>query len=147
MKRFQKPARTRHPLWERRLGDTLRGARLLPHAYGTHDCLLHAADAVEAVIGVDLGSAHRGKYKSQATAVHHLKKLGFASPEALLDSLFEEVPVGFAQRGDLVLTPANRDCEWAIPGVCMGAAAQCVSPAGAVTEPRARWLKAWKIGR
>lgn len=140
-------AAARHPLWEARLSAYLIAVRTAPHVYGAHDCLLHPAAAVEAVTGVDLGSAHRGKYNSQASAVRHLKRLGFASPEALLDSLFDEVPVGFAQRGDLVLTPPNADGEWAIPGVCFGASAHCVSPHGLVTEPRHRWLKAWKIGR
>jgi hypothetical protein len=133
--------------WSERLNAYLLSARRRPHVYGDHDCLLHPAAAVEAVTGDDLGEQHRGRYRSQASAVRHLKALGFASPKDLLSALFEEVPVGFAQRGDLVLTPANEEGEWELPGVCIGAVALCVSAAGLVREPRERWLKAWKVGR
>ncbi len=106
--------------------------------------MLHCGDAVEAVTGKNLSKKHRGKYRSQATAVRHLKSLGFDTPEQMLDSLFDEIPVGFAQRGDIVLTPPNDDSGWPVPAVCLGAKAQC---AGGIFEPRSRWLKAWKVGR
>jgi hypothetical protein len=97
----------RHPQWEQRLHEYIAKVHDLPHDYGSHDCLLHAANAVRAITGKDHERGHRGKYKSPASAVRHLKQLGFDSPEAMLDSLLEQKPIGFAQRGDIVLVPGN----------------------------------------
>lgn len=135
--------------WEQRLQRYLASARDKPHAYGHHDCLLHPANAVKAVTGHDHGRGHRKKYKSPATAARHLTAMGFESPEALLDSLFEEVPVGFAQRGDIVLIAGNEG-GWAIPAICDGGVAFAVaddgSREGLFPVPREAWLKAWKVG-
>ena len=140
----------RHPLWERRLIDYLTDVARRPHAYGQHDCMLHPGSGAEAMTGLDFTSAHRGKYRSPASAVRHLNRLGFQSPEQMLDSLFEEVPIGFAQRGDIVLTPANDGASWGIPGVVAGDAALVIAE-GAATGlfpvKRRDWLKAWKVGR
>lgn len=137
----------RHPDWEQRLVAYAMSVATTPHEYGRHDCLLHCGYAAEAVTGKNFTKKHRGKYKSHATAVRHLRCLGFQSPEAYLDSLFEEGPIGFAQRGDLVLTPANDEGGWKLPGVVVGDVALCVTNSGLIAEPRARWVKAWKVGR
>lgn len=145
--------RRRHD-WPERLADYLASVHEKPHHYGQHDCLLFPAGAVKAVTGHDFGRGHRRKYKSQATAVRHLKGMGFDSPEALLDSLFEETPVGFAQRGDLALVPGDElpggEMGWAIPAVVYGAEAAVINDSGEreglVRIPRAQWVKAWKVG-
>jgi hypothetical protein len=138
---------SRHPEWEQRLSDYIRSIARTPHEYGSHDCMFHPGKAATAVTGKDYLRGHRNKYNSQAKAVRHLRAKGFDSPEAMLDSLFDECPIGFAQRGDIVLTPANDENGWDIPGVVVGDVAMCVSTQGLVAEPRARWLKAWKVGR
>jgi len=144
----------RLPDWEQRLHAYLEAAFDRPHDYGTHDCLLHAAADVLAVTGVDHAKKHRGKYKSQATAVRHLKGLGFDSPEALLDALLEEKPIGFAQRGDLVLVPGNVlpgvSAAWTLPAVVYGSDARVVGTdgerEGLHRVPRTQWLKAYAVG-
>lgn len=130
--------------WEARLIAFVEKNRSRPHAYGRWDCLLMAADAVKAVTGKDHGRGHRGKYRSAASSVRYLKSLGFKSPEAMLDSLFEEKPAGFAQRGDIVLA---RD---GIPALCMGEFALSVgqegNEEGLVRVERSEWVKAWRVG-
>lgn len=132
----------RHPLWEQRLVGLIEKSRERPYAYGRHDCLLWPAAAVKAVTGKDHGRGHRGKYRSAASASRYLRSLGFDSPEQFLDSLFDEKPIGFAQRGDLVLGSDG------IPGVCIGDVALSVGDgsAGLVRVPRAQWVKAWAVG-
>lgn len=136
--------------WERRLSSYFASVHEKPHSYGHNDCLLHPANAVRAITGHDYGRGHRGKYKSPATAVLYLHSIGFDSPEAMIDSLFEKTPIGFAQRGDLILVPGNDLPGWAIPGVCDGAVALVVADdgerEGLFRVPRAEWLKAWKVG-
>lgn len=136
---------TRRPDWEPRLIAAVEKYREQPYAYGRHDCLLWAANAVKAVTGKDFGRGHRGKYRSAASASRYLRQaFGADSPEALLDSLFETKPIGFVQRGDLVIASDG------IPAVCVGEFA--LSPGaegnreGLVRVRRAEWKKAWAVG-
>lgn len=132
--------------WDSRLSALVREQRKVPHKFGSWDCLLWPAAAVKATTGKDFGRGHRGKYKSLASAYVHLKKMGHESPEALLDSLFEQKPIGFAQKGDLVLCRADNGEQ---PGVCFGAFALVVGEEGTkqglIRLSRDRWLKAWAI--
>jgi len=133
---------TRHPQWESRLNEFVVKNRKRPYEPSRFDCLLMPAEAVKAVTGKDHGRGHRGKYKSTATAYRYLKSLGFDSPEAYLDSLFDEKPVGFAQRGDLVLARTETGDN---PGVCMGAYAYVAGEDGLLKAARVLWLKAWAV--
>jgi len=126
-----------------------------PYAYGQWDCLLFPAAAVAEVTGTDYGKGHRGKYKSAASASRYLRSLGHATPESYLDSMFPQKPIGFAQRGDLVLcdlgaVEAEDSPSGPVPGVCMGDFALCLAAIeGAqvmARVPRQFWLKAWAIG-
>lgn len=132
--------------WDSRLSALVVEKRKAPHAFGSWDCLLWPAAAVKAVTGKDFGRGHRGKYKSFASAYQHLQGMGFTSPEALLDSLFEQKPVGFAHKGDLVFCHADNGD---VPGVCFGHFALVVGQEGAgeglVRVSRDRWLKAWAV--
>lgn len=134
----------RHAQWEPRLVALVQKHMATPYHWGEHDCLLFAAEVVKAITGKDLGRKHRGKYDSFASAYAYLKSIGHASPEAMLDSLFDVKPVGFAQRGDLVMEADG------IPMLCMGAFALSVgqegNTEGLVRVPRERWVKAWAVG-
>jgi hypothetical protein len=131
---------TRHPQWDQRLVDCVSELRAIPHDWGKHDCLLWVAAAVKAVTGKDHARGHRGKYKNRVSAYRYLKSLGYDSPEAMIDSALTEKPVGFAQRGDLVMASDG------IPAVCMGAVAFSVGEEGLVSVPREQWAKAWGVG-
>jgi hypothetical protein len=137
----------RHPQWEQRLHAVVEANLDRPYAWGQHDCLIFPANVVKAVTGKDHARGHRGKYNSLATAYRHLQEMGFTSPAALLDSLFERKPVGFAQRGDLVLCKTESGDN---PGVCMGDFALVVGQQGEreglIRVPRALWLEAWAVG-
>ena len=132
----------RHPQWEARVNALINRRKQTPYTPARHDCLFWPADVVKAVTGKDFGRGHRGKYKSTATGYRYLKEaFGVETPEALLDSLFDEKPVGFAGRGDIVLAADG------IPAVCMGAFAFSVGEAsGLIGVPRPQWVKAWNVG-
>ena len=133
---------SRHPKWEARLSECIGANRKRAYEPSRHDCLLWPAEAVKAVTGKDHGRGHRGKYKSAASAYRYLQMLGFTSPEEYLDNLFDEKPVGFAQKGDLVLVRTDTGDN---PGVCMGGFALVAGEEGLIRAPRALWLKAWGI--
>lgn len=144
----------RLPDWEQRLHDVIAANLTRPHEYGQHDCLLWPAAVVEAITGEDLGTPHRGKYDSLAKAYRYLGKLGFDSPTAFLDSLFDEKPVGFAGRGDLVLVEipeAIAPGGISLPAVVIGDHALAIVADAADYEglarfPRSLWRKAWAVG-
>ena len=112
-----------------------------PYDPSRHDCLMWPADVAKAVTGKDPARGHRGKYKSTATGYRYLREqMGYETPEALLDSLFPQKPVGFAHRGDLVLATDG------IPALCLGAFALSVSEEhGLVRVPRSDWVRAWAL--
>ncbi|KAB2728266.1 hypothetical protein F9K83_02055 [Brucella anthropi] len=85
-----------------------------PLVWGRSDCILTVADAVKAVLGDDPAKDIRGKYKSKAGAYRLVRQRGFKSVADVLGSLFEEIPVALAQRGDLGVyeNTAGYFCEY-----------------------------------
>jgi hypothetical protein len=139
---MQKMKLERLPDWEDRLTAYIQTIADTPFEWGWNDCLMFVAGAIDAVTGQDPADEHRGQYRSQTGAVRYLKKLGFDSPEACLDALFERVPAAFARRGDVVLA---EDCA----GLCMGNLALFLGENnGGGFERLAldQWQAAWKIG-
>lgn len=140
--------------WEQALADYLAAATESPYRYGHHDCLLHPANAILAVTGTDLGKGHRGRYASARAARRYLNSLGFRSPSEMLDSLLEDKPPAFAQRGDIVLISRDNPIfvkrpAWDVPAVCTGGEAVVVGEhggrTGLIAIPRSEWTKAWKV--
>ncbi|KAB2764795.1 hypothetical protein F9K98_01225 [Brucella anthropi] len=104
----------RHHDWEKRLVAITEAHLNSPMVWGQSDCILTAADAVEAVLGDDPAKDIRGKYKSKTAAYRLIKQRGFKSVAEALSSLFEEIPVALAQRGDLGVyeNTAGYFCEY-----------------------------------
>ncbi|HYD39124.1 MAG TPA: hypothetical protein VEA60_16015 [Allosphingosinicella sp.] len=139
LRRWKRRPRLRRD-WDERLAAWAEKAWVEPHRFGRHDCLLAALDAVEAQTGRDFAQGHRRKWRSRTGGARYLRSLGLSSLEAAIDLCLDEVPVAFAQRGDLVLVDGA-------PGVCLGAEALIVHPGGPLLAPRSAWTKAWSVGR
>lgn len=133
----------RLPDWDDRLSDYLARVIAKPFAYGEHDCLIHSANAVEALTGIDLAAAHRGRYRSRRTARAYLAGLGFRGPATLLSSILPGCPTAQARRGDIVMAHG-------MAGVCYGKVALMVGRQGDVDGlmrvPAAEWSRAWRVG-
>lgn len=76
--------------------------------YGSWDCCLFVADAIEAMTGVDLAAPFRGTYEDRAGASRAMKYCGAADVAVLVGKVASEhdMPVVLApqaQRGDMVL--------------------------------------------
>lgn len=89
---------SRQPDWRPRLAAYLEEVRDRPFAYGSHDCALFVAGAVEAMTGKDLAANYRDRYDSLKAG---LKLLTQGDHVALVGRLLEEVPPAFAQVGDI----------------------------------------------
>ena len=79
----------------------------MPFDGATHHCAYFAAGAVQAMPGVDLAAKWRGRAKTVAGGLRALQRAGFADHVALVAWHFDEVPVAFAQVGDIAVIAAD----------------------------------------
>lgn len=128
--------------WEQALSEYLAAAETAVFRWGVMDCALFAAGAVLAMTGQDPAAAYRGRYRSMAGSVRALRTYGAGTLEATIDARFAEKPIGFAQRGDLIMQDDR-------VGICVGADAVFIGQEGEreglVRVPRAEWRKAWAV--
>lgn len=127
--------------WPEQLNDVIDAARKTPFEWGRHDCCLFAADAVQAITGVDHAADYRGAYKTARGAKRALRKRGFDHIEQPLDALFLRVDCRLAGRGDLVVTEA----DGLAVGIHLGSALAFVSQDGLEFLPVNRALMAWRV--
>lgn len=77
--------------------------KLTPFAWGSNDCVMFAADAVNVMSGVDPAKASRGKYKTEQGAKKHLASK-YGDLYKAWDSQLERLEnINFVQNGDVVL--------------------------------------------
>jgi hypothetical protein len=88
--------------WEGRLNDFVKARTRVPLIWGENDCAMFAAGAYLAQTEVDIAAEIRGHYASFEEALKLLQNLGFRDPVEWTAARLPEIPVAFAQRGDLV---------------------------------------------
>lgn len=89
------------PDWQQRLDAWVAKSHAMPFVWGEHDCGLNAASAIDAQIGIDMAADFRGKYGSYESGMVLLREKGFANHAELAAALLPEIPVSFAQIGDI----------------------------------------------
>jgi hypothetical protein len=134
----------RLPDWEARLSAYL--APLMDGAafvWGKTDCALVTADAVLAMTGEDIAAPFRGKYSTAAGSARALKRYGAGDLKATFDTLLPPKPIGYARRGDVVMS------DGAV-GICIGGTALFIGERdgvdGLYRVDRAEWSDAWSVG-
>ncbi len=132
----------RLPDWRGRLIAYLGAARGQGFAYGQLDCALFAAGAVEAMTGVDLAAPYRGTYASQAEGRQLMRQAGHASHFDLVQSVFAEVPVAFAQAGDLAKVVQGAQAGL---GIVQGDRVYVATPAGLGLVDLTDAVQAWRV--
>ncbi len=125
--------------------------RKTPFKWGEHDCCLFAADAIQAITGVDIASDFRGRYSDQASAIDAIKSVtgGTTVEDAALycatKAGLPELPhPNFAHRGDLVLL---NDAGQLIAGVIgLNSKPLSVGDKGMKALPLSSVKRAWRVG-
>ena len=139
----------RYEDWPERLDAFFASRRHAEFAYGVHDCCLFAADAVEAITGIDPASEFRSTYHSRFGSLRRLRQTcGRASLAIAVAAIFSRLnfPVitpNCAGRGDVVLLtlPSGETlCVISLAGEAVAASAS-----GFIVLPRALVRAAWKI--
>lgn len=134
----------RLPDWETRLAAYLEPLRLLPFAWGTHDCTTFSAGAVMAMTGKDPMPEFRGHYRTALGSARALRRIGAGDLTSTLDRKFERVAASLAQRGDIVRSSG-------LLGICLGSFMVAVGSEGdhegLIRLERARWVEpaAWRV--
>lgn len=88
--------------WKSRLTRYLLASRQRPFAYGTFDCALWVAGAIEAETGVDLGSSYRGRYTTYRGGLRVMRRDGHRDHLAYFAAHLPEAPMAMAAAGDVV---------------------------------------------
>jgi hypothetical protein len=125
--------------------------RKTPFKWGEHDCCLFAADAIQAITGVDIASDFRGRYSDQASALDAIKSVtgGTTVEDAAVycatKAGLPELPhPNFAHRGDLVLL---NDAGQLIAGVIgLNSKPLSAGEKGMKSLPLSSVKRAWRVG-
>jgi len=126
--------------WEQRLYALTVAAIGQPHAWGRHDCVTFAADAVREITGHDPMGDLRGTYDSPLSAARVMKQAGADSLGDLAALHLEEIAPSQARRGDVILS------EGEFLAVCVGRTAVGPSERGMIHVPMAQAVRAFRVG-
>lgn len=146
---------TRFDDWPGRLDAAIRAAATRPFAWGSHDCCSWACDTVLHFTGTDLMAPLRGRYGDARSAAVAMRRYAGAGLEAVARRLadghwLEDVPPGFAQRGDVVLalvdTPTGSRADALGLVSINGRDALFAGGIGLVALPLRHCRLAWRIG-
>ncbi len=132
----------RLPDWPERLAALIETRRHAPFAWGSHDCMLFAADAVLACTGRDPAAEWRGRYTTEAQAEAIMGEGGlYALVRQVEDARGTALcPPHLAQRGDTALVMRGNQ---AIMGVVLGDQVALPGLDGLVFVPLAAARRAW----
>lgn len=97
----------RHDGWRIALMQYLGECARTPLQFGTHDCAIFAAGAVQAMTGVDFAAEYRGTYATLREGLRHLQADGFADHIALARDRLPAIAVAEAMPGDLAVIPVD----------------------------------------
>ncbi len=136
------PVNRRLPDWRARLSTHIAGHSRVAYRPGSHDCILFAGGARAAVRGEDLTGPYMGRYTTLEEGFELLHSLGFADHVEAITQGLEEIPVAFAQVGDLV--ELEGEDGLAAMGVVGGEHIYALLPRGAGIVPLTSARRAWR---
>ena len=140
---------SRRPDWQTALHCYLQSHEHSRFEYGTLDCCLFVCNAIRLMTGADLAAAFRGRYSSRAEALRLVRfEAGRPSVEAIAERMaaaheMPEVPVLFAQRGDMLLIERPRDYSLGL--LDLNGELLAMAANGLLRWPRARACRAWRV--
>ena len=131
-----------------KLSEYLSKVQNKPFKYGTLDCAIFTASAVDSQIGTKLKSKLFGKYKNLKDIAKRIKKIGKggytkAIEKICKDNKFKEISPSYAQRGDAVIMKEKNKILVGIIG--LNNKPIFISKQGIVEEEKDVIVKAWRI--
>jgi hypothetical protein len=133
----------RLPDWRARLLAYIARVSTERFAYGSNDCSLFAAGAVEAMLGIDYAVGYRGRYSTLDEGMAELARNGFDNVPEMLGTLFPRIPISRAAVGDLAIIKTS---EGPAIGVVQGPGIYLVGFNGLRVVPLAEGRFAFRVG-
>ena len=135
----------RRPDWQSAFDEFLVANRATPFVWGQWDCCLFVCDAICTMTGVDPAARFRGAYASAREARRMMRAAGAGSLAAMVEAItsehsMPEVPVRYAQRGDVALI----GCTLGLVAL-NGRDVVVPSSRGLWRVPMARAVRAWRV--
>ena len=128
--------------WKARLIAYLAWSVLQSFGYGRFDCALFTFGAVKAMTGIDPGECYRGKYTTLRDGVALLRNDGFRDHVDLTALYFDEIPVAFAQAGDIAVVAGD---DGPALGLLQGEYIYALAPAGMKLIPLLSATRAFRV--
>lgn len=138
---------TRRDDWRSRLEAAIDQVKAIPFAWESQiDCGPHLTGRiVEALTGVDVAVAFRGRYTTAAGAVRVMREAGFDNLGDLVASILPEIHPSQAGVGDIVAIADDTPFGFAL-GVVNGDRAFVMRPDGLGTVELLDAQRAFKVG-
>jgi len=135
----------RVPGWDRALEDIATAHVSITPEWGVSDCLMTAADAIEAVTGENPLAVFRGKYKTEAGAARKMRANGCENVRDVFDTYLQLEPVNrlSARRGDVGVMLINDEY---VAGFICGSGFAVKQPHGLTFFPVTEIEQAYKVG-
>jgi hypothetical protein len=89
--------------WRQKLTEYLTEMSHRRVSFGAWDCAIFAGGAAGAQMGVDYLKGWVGTYSDMTSGIEVLNRKGYADHIDLVRQTFSEVPVSFAQEGDIAV--------------------------------------------
>lgn len=129
--------------WQERLAKLFRERSNAPFGWGINDCVLFAADDVQACTGVDVACDVRGQWQDETQAMRVLRAHGGLA-ELCIARLGPVIPAALAQPGDVGLVSIHGRPSLA---VCGGPHFHAPGALGLEVIDAACAQRAWRITR
>jgi hypothetical protein len=103
-------AHPRHYQWQERMHHFLAARAAVPFAFGTNDCAMFVSDHIKEITGVDIAADVRGTYSTELGAAKQFAAAGGLDnhfSNIATEHGFSEIPVVYAQRGDVLFNPQD----------------------------------------
>lgn len=137
--------------WPTRLDAFIESRKDYAFSWGSQDCCLFACDCIVEMTGQDLVRQYRNRYHDAAGAQSMLENfsdepmtVGSLASEIAKAHGIEEVPVSFAQRGDVVLVLQDEMESLGVVSL-VGDTLWAPGEFGLVEHPLSSAIKAWRI--
>lgn len=131
--------------WDRALEDIATAHVSITPEWGISDCLMTAADAIEAVIGEHPLAEFRGKYKTEAGAARKMRANGCESVKDVFETYLQLELVNrlSARRGDVGVMLINDEY---VAGFICGSGFAVKQPHGLTFFPVTEIEQAYRVG-
>lgn len=133
--------------WPQRLESYLFVCKKRDFEWGSFDCALFVAGAVQAMTGIDFSDKYRGRYKTERGALMAMRRQGFNDVVGVATYCFgaPSASVLKAQRGDVVAFDTDDGTALGVVDLSGSAFLAVMCHGGLARRPLSQAVLTWRI--